>query len=102
MKACYDSEADALQIDVADVDRSDYVEEVYDSICLVDIAGGKPVGVELLGPRGQLHLLRQAAERFDLDLAGLEAAAGAALAAPDRVVTVSERLPDSSGRVPAR
>lgn len=104
MKADYDSEADALEIDLVEVDEIDHVEDVYDSICTVAIADGKPVGVELLAPRGRLELLGMAADRYDLDLEKLEAAARAAIAAPDRVVSLdfSARQPDSSGRIAAR
>jgi hypothetical protein len=56
----------------------------------VAIAGGKPANVELLYPDlGLEEPLRAAAERYELDAeAFLIAAAQAAIAAPDRVVTL--------------
>lgn len=96
MKADYDSQADALQIDLLDVERIDRDEDVDDGTCTVAIAGGKAAGIELLRPHGRLELLRLAAERYDLDAQALEAAAKSALAAPDRAVTLdvaAEREP---------
>jgi len=88
MKADYDSEANALSIDLVEVERWDGSEEVAPTVN-VAIAGDKPVNVELLYPDlGIDEPLRAAAERFDLDAEALIAAARAAIAAPDREVTL--------------
>jgi hypothetical protein len=88
MKADYDSEADALSIDLIEVPRWDDGEEIDDTYCNVALFEGRPANVELLSPREHLDLLELVAERFDIDVAALRAAAQAALAAPDRVVTL--------------
>lgn len=88
MKADYDSEADALSIDLVEVDAWDGGEDVDSAHCHVTFAHDRPVNVELLGPRDHLDLLAVAAERYGLDEAALIAAAQAALAAPDRPVTL--------------
>lgn len=88
MKADFDSQANALSIDLIEVDRWDYGEKVHSQVN-VAIAGGKPVNVELLYPDlGLEEPLRAAAERYELDAEALIAAAQAAIAAPDRVVTL--------------
>jgi hypothetical protein len=96
MKADFDSEANAVSIDLVDVDRWDYGEEVDHWYCTVAIADGRPVNVSLLYPTENLGLLFTAAEKFDLDADALESAAKAALARPDRVVTL-----DDSGHLAA-
>lgn len=48
--------------------------------------------IELLNPADHLDLLERAAERLELDSEALVSAARAALAAPDRAVTVGDRL----------
>ncbi len=88
MKADYDSEADALSIDLVEVDRWDGGEDVDGGSCHVVFADDRPVNVELLNPRDHLDLLTVAAERYGLDGTALVAAARAALAAPDRPVTL--------------
>ena len=90
MKADYDSEANAIQIDVIEVGRWDGEKQGDDEDrCHVAFAGGRPVSVELLYPNlGIEEPLRSAAERFDLDAEALIAAAQAAVAAPDRPVTL--------------
>lgn len=88
MKADYDSEANAMSIDLVAVDRWDHSEKVTDRVN-VAIADGRPVNVELLYPTmGIEGPLRAAAERYDLDAEALIAAANAAMAAPDRPVTL--------------
>jgi hypothetical protein len=88
MKADFDSQARALSIDLIEVDRWEFGEEVNSQVN-VAIAGGKPVNVELLYPDlGLEQPLRAAAERYELDAEALIAAAQAAIAAPDRVVTL--------------
>jgi hypothetical protein len=88
MKADYDSQANALSIDLIDVPRWDGAEEIDDSYCNVALFEHQPANVELLNPRDHLDLLDVVAERFNLDLVVLRIAAEAALAAPDRPVTL--------------
>jgi hypothetical protein len=86
MKATYDSEADAMAIDLGDISRWEHCEEVVDR-ANVAIAHGHPVNVELLYPaKGIEDPLRAVARRYDLDVEALIAAAQAALAAPERPV----------------
>jgi hypothetical protein len=88
MRADYDSEADALSIELKWVEHYDHQEQVDDDYCNVGIVGGRAIDVELLYPAENLDLLEVAAKRYDLDGAALVAAAQAALAAPDRVVVM--------------
>lgn len=88
MKADYDSKANALSIDLIDASRWEGSEMVGSRVN-VSFAGGRPVNVELLYPDDGLEEpLRAAAQRYELDLEALIAAAQAAIAAPDRVVTL--------------
>jgi hypothetical protein len=88
MKIDYDSEADALSIDLVEVDHWDFGEEIEKTSCTVAIRDGRPVNVELLSPAKNLSQLEIAAKRFDLDPQALLAAARAGLSAPDRLVRV--------------
>jgi hypothetical protein len=88
MRADYDSQADALSIIVRDYDRFHHEEQVDDDFCNVGLVRGLPVHVELIAPSAHLDLLDAAADRYDLDAVALAAAAQAALAAPNRVVTL--------------
>ncbi len=90
MKAEYDSEADALQIDlVDDVTAYDWSDEPVIGTCWISVTPQRRVvAVELLSPRDRLEELVVAAERHDLDGEALVAAAKAALAAPDREVAI--------------
>jgi uncharacterized protein YuzE len=95
MKADYDSEANALLITLLEAaPRDDFVSVDENEYCNVSLSKGRVANVELLYPADNLDLLGVAAERFDLDSEGLLAATKAALAAPDRVVTI-----DLSGRL---
>jgi hypothetical protein len=88
MRTDYDSKANALSIDLVDVKRWEGSKRVGDRVN-VAFAAGKPVNVELLYPDlGIEGALREAADRFDLDGDALIAAARAAVAVPDRVVTL--------------
>ncbi len=88
MKADYDSKANALSIDLVEVSRWEYSDEVQSRVN-VAIAGGRPVNVELLYPDlGLEEPLRAVASRYALDFEALVAAARAAIAAPDRLVTL--------------
>jgi uncharacterized protein YuzE len=93
MRADYDSEANALSIDLIEASRWDDGEEIDDSYCNVALSKGRAANVELLNPRDHLELLAVVAERFDLDPVALRVAAEAALAAPDRAVTVDVAAP---------
>jgi hypothetical protein len=88
MRADYDSEADALSIELRQFRHFDRQEQVDDDYCNVGIVGGSAVEVELLYPARHLDLLEVAAERYSLDGTALIAAAQAALAAPDRLVVM--------------
>jgi len=93
MKVDYDSEADALSIDLVEVDRWDFGEEIENTSCTVAMRDGRPVNVELLSPADNLAQLEIAARRFDLDPEALLAAARAGLSVPDRPVTVEIEKP---------
>jgi hypothetical protein len=86
MRADYDSQAGALDIEIFPFRHFERQEVVDDSFCMVGFAKGRPAAVELLDPATHLELLDVAASRFGLDAGALQAAARAALAAPDRVV----------------
>jgi hypothetical protein len=86
--ADFDSEANALDLELVRFEHYDDQEQVDDDFCTVGFAGGAPVDVELLDPADHLDLLEVVARRYDLDGTVLLAAAKAALAAPDRLVTM--------------
>jgi hypothetical protein len=88
MRADYDSEADALSIQLARFKHCDHQESVDYDNCHVGIVADRAVDIELLYPASHLDLLGIAAEQYDLDGEALLAAAKAALAAPDRLVTM--------------
>lgn len=89
MKADYDSEADAILIELEEVDHWDDDFRIDDEmLCGVAFSGGRAVGVTLRYPRKELNLLKVAAERFGLNATALIAATQAALAAPDREVFI--------------
>lgn len=88
MQADFDSEANALSIDLIEFDLYERQDCVHDTYCQVGFAKGVPANVELLNPADHLDLLEVVAERYDLDSLALRAAAQAALAAPDRVVVL--------------
>ena len=91
MRAEYDSQADALSIDLINVERWDGSDAVDDDYCTVALAGKRPANIELIGPAEHLGLLAVAAKRHQLDAEALQAAARSALAAPDRVVVLTTR-----------
>lgn len=90
MQAEYDSRARALGITVVDnaEPRAQYGDEVGPGCVVAVDDRGRAVDVELLDPEEGLGSLKAAAERYHLDHEALVAAARAALAAPDRPVTV--------------
>jgi uncharacterized protein YuzE len=93
MKVNYDSEADALSIDLVEVDRWDFGEEIENTSCTVAMRDGQPVNVELLSPAQNLPQLEVAAKRFGLDPQALLAAARAGLSVPNRPVKVEVGSP---------
>jgi hypothetical protein len=93
MRADYDSEADALSIDLISFDLIERQESVDDTYCQVAFAGGRPANIELLNPATHLDLLKVVAECYELDGEALLAAAKAGLAAPDRVVKIEVGVP---------
>jgi hypothetical protein len=92
MKADYDSQANAVSIDLLDVDRWDDGGEFDDNYCTIAFSKGRVANIGLLCPSDNFHLLEAVAKRYELDSDCLIAAAKAALAAPDRKVTVTDRL----------
>ena len=93
MRAEYDSQADALSIDLIQAEQWDGTDAIDDDYCNVALAGGQAANVELLAPSEHLDLLAVAAERHGLEAVALEAAARSALAAPDRVVVLDVLAP---------
>lgn len=87
MRAEYDSQADALSIELL-TESWDDGDQIDDTYCTVALAGGRPANIELISPREHLDLLAVAAERHRLDHQALVAAAQSALAAPDRPVVL--------------
>lgn len=87
MRAEYDSQADALSIQLLEEswDEGDQVDDTY---CTVALASGRPANVELIAPREHLDLLAVAAKQYGLDHEALLAAAQSALAAPNRPVVL--------------
>lgn len=89
MKADFDSEANALWIDLTGARRVSWAEEISYRCNVVMDLSDRPAGVEVLYlDKPYDDLLRTAAERFDLDAEALIAIARAAVAAPDREVTL--------------
>lgn len=93
MRADYDSEADALDIELTRFKHFERQEQIHDSYCTVGFSNGRLVSVELLTPAEHLDLLEVVADRYKLDGHALLAAAQAALAAPDRVVKLEVAAP---------
>jgi hypothetical protein len=89
MRADYDSEGDTIQIELEAVDRLDFGRRVQNGAVIVHFLDKRPVIVDVIGT-GSDHEepLRIAAEQYELDAEALVAAAQAALAAPDRTVTL--------------
>lgn len=90
MRALYDSEANAIEIALADVDHVE--ADVAAHPCgNVALAGGRPVSVELLEVRtGVDGAVRAISDRFaEIDGDALRAAADAALRVPGRQVDIT-------------
>jgi len=90
MRADYDSEGDTIQIELERVRKLGHSEVVENGAVIVGIYEDRPVMVDVIGTRnGFGEPLRVAAERLKLDAEALIAAANAAIAAPDRTVTLN-------------
>ncbi len=50
MRAAYDTEADALSIDLIDADRWDAAETIDDDFCTVSFVSGRIANIDLLSP----------------------------------------------------
>lgn len=88
MRAQYDSEANAISIELIRAEKVDRADQVH-ARAVVAVRGGKPVELQLLYPDlGLAEPLAAAAARHRLDREALAAAAAAALAAPDRSVSM--------------
>jgi len=92
MKADFDSEANALGIELIDVDRWDDGDGFDEDYCNLGFSNGRLVYIGLLYPSDNLHLLKAVSETYELDTEKLIALAKAALAAPDRIVSVGDSL----------
>jgi len=93
MRADYDSGAETIQIELEAAERLDGDDVSIDGIA-VGICDGRPVLVDLIGIGPTIEeRLRAAADRHDLDVEALIAAANAALAAPNRTVTLDVAIP---------
>jgi hypothetical protein len=89
MKADYDSEGDTIQIELETVERLEFGREVENGAVVVHFLENRPVVVDVIGTGADFaRPLQVAAGRHDLDAEALIAAARAALAAPDRAVTL--------------
>jgi hypothetical protein len=89
MHADYDSKANALSLALAPPASADQADQVHPR-AIVALRDGHPIELQLLYPDLGIEApLRAVAERYDLDREVLTAAAQAAIAAPDRAVTVN-------------
>lgn len=87
MRADYDSEGDTIQIELERVEKLDHGEEIENGAVIVSIYENRPVMIDVIGTKpGFEDGLRIAAQRYDLDVEALAAAARAAIAAPNRPV----------------
>jgi len=88
MRADYDTEANAISIELAPDRKAERADQVHPR-AVVALRDSRPIELQLLYPDlGVDEPLAAAAERYALDRQALIAAAAAALAAPDRSVTV--------------
>jgi len=92
MKADYDSQANAVSIDLLDVDWWDDGGEFDENYCTIAFSKGRVANIGLLYPSENLSLLEAVSGRYNLVADRLISAARAALAAPDRIVTITDRL----------
>lgn len=89
MRGDFDTEANALEIDLLRSRHADCTDIVDETYCHVAMVGEGAVSISLLAPGDHLDLLAIVAERYELDSEELLATARAALAAPDHRVEVS-------------
>ena len=88
MRAQYDSQANAISIEIVGGAQADRADQVHPR-AVAALRGDRPIELQLLYPDlGVDEPLRLAAERYALDPEALIAAAAAAFAAPDRSVTL--------------
>lgn len=88
MRADYDSEANAISIALIPGARAQRADRCHPR-AIVALRDGEPVELQILYPDlGVEESLRAAAQRYGLDQGALVAAAQAALAVPDRSVTL--------------
>jgi hypothetical protein len=88
MRADYDSEANAISITLGQRAHAQRADQRHPR-AVVALRDGEPVELQLLYPNlGVDEPLRRVAEHYGLDPEALIAAANAALAAPDRAVTL--------------
>jgi hypothetical protein len=78
MRGDFDTEANALEIDLIRSRYADYTDIVDETYCHVAMVGEEAVNVSLLDPAEHLDLLARVAERYDLDAEELLATAQAA------------------------
>jgi hypothetical protein len=89
MHADYDSNANALSIVLGSSNSADRADQAHER-AIVALRADRPVEVQILYPDlGIDEPLQAVIERYDLDVEGLTAAAQAAIAAPDRAITLS-------------
>jgi hypothetical protein len=101
MKVDYDSEGRSLLFEFGDAEDYDHVKELSGGECIVWVLTDRAVSIQLLSADRDIAALDEAAENFDLDAEGLKAAAHAALAAPDREITIEigeKRLIETEAR----
>jgi hypothetical protein len=92
MRADYDSEANAISITLAQGALAEKADSRHPR-AVVALRKDEPVELQLLYPDlGVNEPLRAVAQRYRLDPEALIAAANAALAAPDRAVTLEVAL----------
>ncbi|HTU14627.1 MAG TPA: hypothetical protein VMF31_05465 [Solirubrobacterales bacterium] len=93
MKADFDSEANALSIDLIEARRWDASLEIDGDFCRVAFERGVAANIELLSPADHLDLLEEASAKAGIEHALVDAAARSALAAPNRLVTIEFSAP---------
>lgn len=92
MRAEYDSEADALAIDLIAEARAAWAEEIDGRCNMAVTEAGEPVSLEILYPAmGMDGPIQAAAARYGLDEEALLIAARASVAAPDREIIIEVR-----------
>lgn len=89
MRADYDSQADTLEIELHQVTELDHADDSTHPRTVVHSAEGKPAIVDILYPSlGIEEPIAAVTDAYELDGEALLSAARAALASPDRTVTL--------------